>query len=62
MQAFTPSKDEIAWARRIVEAFAANPGHRRDLQMEGRMLDAPHLKQAHRILAAEHDATGKSDA
>ncbi len=58
--AFTPSKDEIAWARRIVEAFAASPDSG-VIEMEGRMLDAPHLKQAHRILAAELDATGKPD-
>jgi len=50
--AFVPSKDEIAWARRVVEAFAANPGSG-TLQVDGKMLDAPHLKQAHRILAME---------
>ena len=49
--AFTPSQDEIAWARRVVDAFAANP-ERGALQIGDKMVDAPHLKQAHRILAA----------
>jgi citrate lyase subunit beta / citryl-CoA lyase len=55
--AFTPAKDEIAWARRVVEAFAASPD-RGAIEMDGRMLDAPHLKQARRILALEVDAAG----
>lgn len=49
--AFTPSQDEIAWARRVVDAFAANPDSGA-LQIDDKMVDAPHLKQAHRILAA----------
>lgn len=49
--AFTPSQEQIAWARRVVEAFEANPG-KGTLQSGGEMLDAPHLKQAYRILAA----------
>jgi citrate lyase subunit beta/citryl-CoA lyase len=55
--AFTPAKDEIAWARRVVEAFAASPD-RGAIEMDGRMLDAPHLKQARRILAPEVDTAG----
>ena len=51
--AFTPSDDEIAEARRIVEAFAAAPGAGA-LSLEGRMLDQPHLEQARRLL----DRTG----
>jgi len=49
--AFTPSKDEIAWARRVVEAFGENPDSG-TLQVDGQMMDAPHLKLATRILAA----------
>jgi citrate lyase subunit beta/citryl-CoA lyase len=49
--AFTPSQDQIAWARRVIEAFTANPGTGA-LQSDGKMLDAPHLKRAYRILAA----------
>jgi citrate lyase subunit beta/citryl-CoA lyase len=47
--AFTPSKDEIAWARRVVEAFDKNPDSGA-LQVDGQMMDAPHLKLANRIL------------
>ncbi len=47
---FTPSDEEVAQARRIIEAFAAQPGAG-VLKIDGRMIDAPHLKQAHRILA-----------
>jgi citrate lyase subunit beta/citryl-CoA lyase len=47
--AFTPSSEAVAHARAIVDAFEANP-HAGALQLEGRMIDAPHLKQARRIL------------
>jgi citrate lyase subunit beta/citryl-CoA lyase len=48
--AFTPSKDEISWAKRIVELFEKNPGIGA-LSLDGKMVDAPHLKQAKRLLA-----------
>ena len=48
--AFTPSEAEIAHARAVVDAFAANPGAG-VLQLDGRMIDAPHLKAARRLLA-----------
>ena len=48
--AFTPSKEEIAWAQRVVEAFGAHPDAGA-LQVDGQMMDAPHLKLARRILA-----------
>lgn len=46
-QAFTPTADEIAEARRIVAAFEADTGV---VALDGRMLDRPHLAQAQRIL------------
>ena len=46
---FTPSEGEIAHARRIVAAFADNPGAGA-LKLDGRMIDRPHLIQAERIL------------
>ena len=49
--AFTPSDDEMAHARRVVEAFAANP-QAGALQLDGRMVDMPHLKAARKTLAA----------
>jgi citrate lyase subunit beta / citryl-CoA lyase len=47
--AFTPTQAEIEHARRVVELFAANPGAG-TLSLDGKMLDAPHLSQARRIL------------
>jgi citrate lyase subunit beta/citryl-CoA lyase len=48
--AFTPSADEVSRAQAIVDAFAANPGVG-VLQVNGKMVDAPHLKQAKHILS-----------
>lgn len=48
--AFTPGEAEVAHARAVVALFAANPGAGA-LQLDGKMVDAPHLKQAERILA-----------
>jgi citrate lyase subunit beta/citryl-CoA lyase len=47
--AFTPDEAELAQARRIVAAFAAQPGAGA-VQLDGKMLDAPHLKNALRLL------------
>lgn len=49
--AFSPSAAEIAHARAVVDLFAANPGAGA-LQLDGKMVDAPHLKAAQRLLAA----------
>lgn len=48
--AFTPSPEQLAHARSVVDAFAANPGAG-VLQLDGKMIDAPHLKAALSILA-----------
>lgn len=48
--AFSPAGAALIEARAIIAAFAANPGAGA-LQVGGRMVDAPHLKQAHAILA-----------
>lgn len=47
---FTPTNVQIAEARAVVEAFAANPGAG-VLQIGGKMVDAPHLKAAMAVLA-----------
>jgi citrate lyase subunit beta/citryl-CoA lyase len=47
--AFTPSPQEIAHARAIVEAFAADP-QAGVLSVGGKMVDRPHLLQAKRVL------------
>ena len=49
-RAFTPSDEEIAYAKKVVKVFEQNP----DLGtvgLDGKMLDMPHLKQARNVLA-----------
>ena len=47
---YTPSEQEVAHARRIVEAFEANPDAG-TLGIDGKMVDIPHLKAARKTLA-----------
>ena len=47
--AFTPSDEAVEQARAIVAAFEAHPGVGA-LAVDGRMVDAPHLRQARRVL------------
>ena len=49
--AFTPTSDEVAWARRVIELMSA-AGAQGAVALDGRMIDRPHVKQAERILAA----------
>jgi citrate lyase subunit beta/citryl-CoA lyase len=48
---FTPSEEEVAEARKIAQAFAANPDLG-TIGIDGKMYDIPHLKAAHKTLAA----------
>ena len=48
--AFTPSEEEIAHARAVLQAFADNPGQG-TIALNGNMLDRPHLALAERLLA-----------
>ena len=48
--AFTPTAEEIGWAKRIVQAFDAQPGAG-VLSIDGKMIDKPHLVQAQQLLA-----------
>jgi citrate lyase subunit beta/citryl-CoA lyase len=48
--AFSPSADELAWAQRVVDAAAAADGAA--VAVDGRMVDAPVLARARRLLAA----------
>lgn len=50
--AFTPGEAELAEARAIVEAFAANPTAGA-LQIAGKMIDRPHLMLAKRVLGID---------
>jgi citrate lyase subunit beta/citryl-CoA lyase len=56
-QAFTPDENELAFARRVVDAFAAADGAG-TLQLDGKMLDRPHLTQAQHLLALAARAAG----
>ena len=49
-EAFSPSPEEVDFARRVVNLFAANPDSG-TLGLDGKMLDIPHLKQAQKTLA-----------
>jgi citrate lyase subunit beta/citryl-CoA lyase len=48
--AFTPTQDALDHARAVVEAFEANPDAGA-VELNGKMIDAPHLKQALRLLS-----------
>lgn len=48
--AFMPGPEEIERARRIIATFDASPGAGA-FQLDGAMIDAPHLKQARALLA-----------
>ena len=48
--AFAPSAEELAHARAVLAAFAANPDAG-TVGLNGKMLDVPHRKQAKRIVA-----------
>ena len=48
-EVFTPSGQELDWARRVVAAFEANPDSG-VLTLDGKMLDRPHLVLARRLL------------
>lgn len=49
-EAFTPAPTDVAWARRVIDAFESSPT-RGALQLDGKMLDRPHLRSALRVLA-----------
>lgn len=47
--AMVPAAEEVAWARRVIAADAASGGAA--VQLDGRMVDAPVVLQAHQVLA-----------
>ncbi len=56
--AFTPSAEDVANAERLIALFAANPGVGA-LNLDGRMVDAPHLKAAERIVRQSLAQSGR---
>jgi citrate lyase subunit beta/citryl-CoA lyase len=48
-QAFSVSEEELAWARRVVAAFAESP-EAGTIALDGKMVDKPHLTLARRLL------------
>jgi citrate lyase subunit beta/citryl-CoA lyase len=57
--AFTPTEEELAWARRVVAAMSEAQG-RGAVALDGRMIDRPHVLQAERILAAATVPTSRA--
>ncbi|HKL61737.1 MAG TPA: CoA ester lyase [Woeseiaceae bacterium] len=57
-ETFTPTDAEVADARRIVDAFAAAPDAG-VLDLDGRMVDRPHLLQARRVLSLARAAAAR---
>ena len=53
-EAFTPSADEVASARRIVDAYDdATAAGRGSIEVDGRMVDVPVVVRAQRLLAKD---------
>lgn len=52
-EAFKPSPEAIEEAQAIVDAFSANP-HSGVLQIDGKMIEQPHLDKALRLLESLH--------
>jgi citrate lyase subunit beta / citryl-CoA lyase len=48
-EVFTPTAQEVDWAKRVVDTFESNPGSG-VLTLDGKMLDKPHLTLARRLL------------
>ena len=58
-RAFAPSLDEIAQARRIIDAFAAQPG-KGAIALDGRMIERLHVEEAQRLLALAQAIEGRA--
>lgn len=56
-QSFSPSPADVAHARRVLDAFAAQPDAG-TVGLDGQMLDRPHLKQAQRVLQRQEGPQG----
>ena len=53
---FSPSPEEVAWARAVIDAFAAPDAEGKGaIRLQGRMVERLHLKEAERVLALADD-------
>lgn len=57
-RAFSPSDEDVAMARRIVEAFESS-GAKGTLGIDGKMYDIPHLKRAKKLLDLHEALRGR---
>jgi citrate lyase subunit beta/citryl-CoA lyase len=58
--AFSPSAEQVAWARRVVDAFkAAEDSGSASIQLDGQFIDYPIVYQAQRVLDADARITAK---
>jgi citrate lyase subunit beta/citryl-CoA lyase len=52
--AFSPAPEQVAWARRVVDAFAAaEASGSASIQLDGQFIDYPIVYQARRVLAVQ---------
>ena len=59
---FTPTDQELSWARRVVDAYAeAAENGRGVLALDGRMIDMPVVERARRILEESQERQGGSN-
>ncbi len=49
--AFSPTPEQIAWARRVVELIGRDESRLGAALLDGQLIEAPHLAQARRLLA-----------
>ena len=59
--AFTPTAEEVAWARRIIDAFAADR-QAGVVKIDGRMIDKPHERAALKVMAMANRLGGGAPA
>jgi citrate lyase subunit beta / citryl-CoA lyase len=57
-EAYSPSSEELEHARAVIKAFTDNP-EAGTLQIEGKMIDKPHLVLAERVIAFANELSRK---
>jgi citrate lyase beta subunit len=54
--AFSPTTEQIIWARRVIEALGDDEARAGATLLDNQLIETPHLRRARRILAAERRA------